>query len=107
MINIIGAQLLYVLDALRAMEQRGLPALDVRPEVQERWERRPPAHAREDGVDRRRLRELVPHARGRQPDAVADVLQRVLARDARVLARGLRGPPRARTGRFVAGYFAI
>jgi cation diffusion facilitator CzcD-associated flavoprotein CzcO len=37
MVNIIECQLTYVLDALRALDGRGLASLDVRPEVQNRW----------------------------------------------------------------------
>ena len=37
MINIIEAQLVFVLDALAAMEREGVVAMDVRTEAQERW----------------------------------------------------------------------
>jgi cation diffusion facilitator CzcD-associated flavoprotein CzcO len=37
MINIIEAQLVFIVDALRAMKREGLATVDVRPEAQDRW----------------------------------------------------------------------
>ena len=71
MINIIEAQVEYVIDALRTMERDGLASVDVLRRGAGPPQRADPgAHGRH-GVDRRRLQELVPHRGRREPHPVA------------------------------------
>ncbi len=59
-IFMIESQLTYVLGALRAMEQSGAATLEPRPQSAGRLQRRDPGAAARNGLEHRRLLELVP-----------------------------------------------